>query len=73
TGIPHTVKWSEISLPYDWTLVTETQPVPIQQSLNNLDCVQQYLDGTVKINFGNQPMSTVQLQQLPTPSQSKRH
>ncbi|CAL9006292.1 unnamed protein product [Prunus brigantina] len=71
--IPHTVKWSEISLPTDWTLVTESQPVPIQRSLNNLDYIQQYLDGTVKINFQHQPKSTVQLQQLPTPSPSKRH
>lgn len=71
--IPHTVKWSEISLPKDWTLVTESQPAPIQRSLNNLDYIQQYLDGTVKINFGNEPKSTVQLQQLPTPSPSKRH
>ncbi|CAL9012510.1 unnamed protein product [Prunus brigantina] len=71
--IPHTVKWSEISLPTDWTLVTESQPVPIQHSLNNLDYIQQYLDGTVKINFRNQPKSTVQLHQLPTPSPSKRH
>ncbi|CAL8162049.1 unnamed protein product [Prunus armeniaca] len=71
--IPHTVKWSEISPPTDWTLVTETQSAPIQRSLNNLDYIQQYVDGTVKINFGNHPKSSVQLQQLPTPSQSKRH
>ncbi|CAL9004307.1 unnamed protein product [Prunus brigantina] len=70
--IPHTIKWSEITLPTDWTLVTESQPVPIQRSLNNLDYIHQYMDGSVKINF-NQPKSTVQLQQLPTPSPSKRH
>ncbi|CAL9003020.1 unnamed protein product, partial [Prunus brigantina] len=71
--IPHTVKWSEITLPTDWTLVTESQPAPIQRSLNNLDYIRQYMDGSVKINFQHQPKSTVQLQQLPTPSPSKRH
>ncbi|KAI5346219.1 hypothetical protein L3X38_014098 [Prunus dulcis] len=67
--VPHTIKWSEVALPKDWTLVTESQPAPIQRSLNNLDYIQQYLDGTVKIKFDNHPLrkSNVQLQQLPTP------
>ncbi|KAI5339378.1 hypothetical protein L3X38_018650 [Prunus dulcis] len=66
---------SEVALPKDWTLVTESQPAPIQRSLNNLDYIQQYLDGTVKIQFDSHPLrkSNVQLQQLPTPGQSQRH
>ncbi|BBG93113.1 LRR and NB-ARC domains-containing disease resistance protein [Prunus dulcis] len=71
--IPHTVKWSDITLPTDWTLVTESQPMPVQRSLNNLDYIRQYMDGSVKINFQHQPRSTVHLQQLPTPSPSKRY
>ncbi|CAL8174669.1 unnamed protein product [Prunus armeniaca] len=73
--VPQTIKWSEVALPKEWTLVTESQPAPIQRSLNNLDYIQQYLDGTVKIRFDNQPLkkSNVQLQQLPTPGQSQRH
>ncbi|CAL2257671.1 unnamed protein product [Prunus armeniaca] len=73
--VPQTMKWSEVTLPKEWTLVTESQPAPIQRSLNNLDYIQQYLDGTVKIRFDNQPLkkSNVQLQQLPTPGQSQRH
>ncbi|KAI5327771.1 hypothetical protein L3X38_027167 [Prunus dulcis] len=73
--VPHTIKWSEVALPKDWTLVTESQPALIQRSLNNLDYIQQYLDGTVKIKFNSHPLlkSNVQLQQLPTPSQSQRH
>ncbi|CAL8169727.1 unnamed protein product [Prunus armeniaca] len=73
--VPQTIKWSEVALPKDWTLVTESQPVPIQRSLNNLDHIQQYLDGIVKIKFENQPLkkSNFQLQQLPTPGQSQRH
>ncbi|KAI5337783.1 hypothetical protein L3X38_017054 [Prunus dulcis] len=73
--VSHTIKWSDVSLPTDWTLTTESKPTPIQHSLNNLDYIQQYLDDTVKISFGNQPVqkSTVQLHQLPTPSQSKSH
>ncbi|KAI5339094.1 hypothetical protein L3X38_018366 [Prunus dulcis] len=73
--VPHTIKWSEVALPKDWTLVTESQPTPVQRSLNNLDYIQQYLDGTVKIKFDSHPLhkSNVQLQQLPTPGQSQRH
>ncbi|CAL9001840.1 unnamed protein product, partial [Prunus brigantina] len=73
--VPHTIKWSEVALPTEWTLVTESQPAPIQRSLNNLDYIQQYLDGSVKIRFENQPLNkpSVQLQQLPTPGQSQRH
>ncbi|CAL9029357.1 unnamed protein product [Prunus brigantina] len=73
--VPQTIKWSEVALPSEWTLVTESQPAPIQRSLNNLDYIQQYLDGSVKIRFENQPLnkSSVQLQQLPTPGQSQRH
>ncbi|CAL8992099.1 unnamed protein product [Prunus brigantina] len=71
----NTIKWSEVALPTEWTLVTESQPAPIQRSINNLDYIQQYLDGSVKIRFENQPLnkSSVQLQQLPTPGQSQRH
>lgn len=54
--VPQTIKWSEVTLPTDWTLVTESQPAPIQRSLNNLDYIQQYLDGTVKIRFDSQPL-----------------
>ncbi|KAI5335123.1 hypothetical protein L3X38_025256 [Prunus dulcis] len=73
--VPHTIKWSEVALPKDWTLVTESQPAPIQHSLINLDYIQQYLDVTVKIKFDSYPLrkSNVQLQQLPTPGQSQRH
>ncbi|KAI5337245.1 hypothetical protein L3X38_016514 [Prunus dulcis] len=73
--VPHSIKSSEVTLPTDWTLTTEIPPVPIQRSLSDLDYIQQYLDGTIKINFGHQTpqKSTVQLQQLPTPGQSQRH
>ncbi|KAI5336639.1 hypothetical protein L3X38_015907 [Prunus dulcis] len=73
--VPQTIKWSDVSLPVEWTLKNVNPPTPIQRSLNNLDYIHQYLDGSVKINFGTQPVpkSTVQLQQLPTPGQSQRH
>ncbi|KAI5324508.1 hypothetical protein L3X38_033581 [Prunus dulcis] len=73
--VPHSIKWLDVTLPADWTLTTEIPPVPIQRNLNDLDYIQQYLDGTVKINFGNQPpqKSTVQSQQLSIPGQSQRH
>ena len=49
--VPRTIKWSDINLPSDWCLINESKPVVIQNSLVNLDNVEQYFDGTVKINF----------------------
>lgn len=68
--IPRTIKWSEISPPSDWSLTNESKPIDIQNNLVNLDNIQQYFDGTVKIHF-NPPASksSVQLHEL---SQSTR-
>lgn len=67
---PRTIKWSEISLPSDWSLTNESKPVDIQNNSVNPDNIQQYFDGTVKIHF-NPPASksSVQLHKL---SQSTR-
>ena len=49
--VPRTIRWSDISLPSDWCLINESKPVAIQNTLVNLDNIEQYFDGTVKINF----------------------
>ena len=49
--VPRTIRWSDISLPSDWCLINESKPVSVQNSLVNLDNIEQYFDGTVKINF----------------------
>ena len=48
--VPRTIRWSDISLPSDWCLINESKPVAIQNSLVNLDNIEQYFDGMVKIN-----------------------
>ena len=42
--VPKTIRWSDISLPSDWCLVNESKPVAIQNSLVNLDNIEQYFD-----------------------------
>jgi hypothetical protein len=50
--IPRTIKWTEVSLPKEWRLTNESfQPEIISHNLDNLDYIQQYLDGTIKISF----------------------
>jgi hypothetical protein len=49
--IPRMVKWSEINLPIEWLLENVSQPAKIANGDTNLDYIQQYLDGTVKISF----------------------
>ena len=68
--VPQMIRWSNVKLPQDWYLTTECPPKPIQRSLNDLNYIQPYLDGTVKISFDRPVQSTVQLEQLPTPGQS---
>lgn len=39
-------------MPKDWFLTSESHPTNIQNDIVNLDYIQQYMDVTVKINFG---------------------
>jgi hypothetical protein len=59
--IPQTIKWSDISLPENWCLTNESHPVNLSNNLNNLDYIQQYLDGTVKIDFGPRSKTSQQV------------
>ena len=69
--VPHTIKWSDITLPTEWSLTYESQPVNIQNSLSDIECIQQDSNGTVKINFSNPiPKSNIRIQEL---AQSSRH
>jgi hypothetical protein len=50
--VPRTIKWNEVSLPKEWCLTNESfKPKIISHNLGDLDYIQQYLDGTVKISF----------------------
>ena len=54
--VPKMIQWQDVNLPKKWLLEQESPPAkPVFDELN-LTHIQQYLDGTVKINFrDNQP------------------
>ena len=46
------IEWKDIKLPNKWLLKNVTQPIPVQNTLeDDLDYIDQYPDGTVCINF----------------------
>jgi hypothetical protein len=51
------IKWEEIKLPEEWELIHEMPPTlmpPTQMQnteIENLNSIEQYLDGTIKIKF----------------------
>jgi hypothetical protein len=57
--VPRTINWSDIELPKEWSLTNESfKPELIRHNLGDLDYIQQYLDGTVKISFDRDSQST---------------
>ena len=58
--IPKMIQWKDINLPKEWLLEQETPPNPLTKPVFdelNLDHIQQYLDGTIKISFhDNKPL-----------------
>ncbi|KAG7951776.1 hypothetical protein I3843_12G026300 [Carya illinoinensis] len=49
--VPTIIHWKDISLPNEWILNQEVPSAPILTAKPDLDYIQQYLDGTVKISF----------------------
>jgi hypothetical protein len=71
--VPQTIRWTDIKLPQEWRSTNESfKPEIISQNLDNLDYIKQYLDGTVKIEFGRKPKSNpesnLRIEELPTSS-----
>jgi hypothetical protein len=54
------MKWSETSLPSEWLIENVSQPAKIPRNDTNLDYIQQYLDGFVKISFADLKLSRVE-------------
>jgi hypothetical protein len=54
------MKWSEITLPNEWLIENVSQPAKVSQDDTNVDYIQQYLDGSVKISFANLNLSRVE-------------
>jgi hypothetical protein len=45
------IQWDESNLPNEWLSENVSKPARVVSDTSNLDYIQQYLDGTVKINF----------------------
>ena len=45
------IRWDEINLPNEWLLESISKPARVVNDTSNLDYIQWYLDGSVKINF----------------------
>jgi len=74
--VPHTIKWTDVSLPQEWRLTNESFKLEIvSHNLDNLDYIKQYLDGTVKIDFGRRPKpkpkSNLHIEEVPRSSSSR--
>jgi hypothetical protein len=51
-NVPTQIEWKDIKLPNKWLLKNVTEPVPVQNTLEeDLDYIDQHPDGTVSINF----------------------
>ena len=48
---PKIIRWDEIDLPNEWFLKNVSKPARVVNDTTNLDYIQQYLDGSVKISF----------------------
>jgi hypothetical protein len=51
--IPKMIRWDEINLPNEWLLENVSKPPRVVNDSSSLDYIQQYLDGSVKINFSD--------------------
>jgi hypothetical protein len=54
-NIPKMIKWEDIKLPDEWNLPNDMPPIPLPPiniyEADNLNSIEQFLDGTVKIRF----------------------
>jgi hypothetical protein len=75
--VPQTIRWTDIELPQEWRLTNESFKLEIvRHNLDNLDYIQQYLDGTVKISFDrgseSKPKPNLLIEELPRSSSSRQ-
>jgi hypothetical protein len=59
--VPHIIKWIDVRLPQEWSLTNESHPGNLSHNLDSLDYIKQYLDGTVKIDFGYIPKPNIHI------------
>jgi hypothetical protein len=54
---PKMIQWDEINLPNEWLSENISKPTRVVNDISNLDYIQQYLDGSVKISFADLSLS----------------
>jgi hypothetical protein len=50
---PKMIQWDEVTLPNEWLLENVAKPSRVVTDTSNVDLIQPYLDGSVKINFSD--------------------
>ena len=50
---PKLIRWDEINFPNEWLLENVSKPARVANDTINLDYIQQYLDGSIKISFSD--------------------
>ena len=50
---PKMIRWDEINIPNEWLLKNVYKPARVVNDTFNLDYIQQYLDGSIKISFSD--------------------
>ena len=69
---PKMIRWDEVTLPNEWLLENVSKPINVVTGSSDVDLIQQYLDGTVKINFADLNVSSSRIQR-PLVIEAKRN
>jgi hypothetical protein len=52
-SVPKMLQWNKLTLPNEWLLENVSKPANMATTSSNVDIIEQYLNGDVKINFAD--------------------
>jgi hypothetical protein len=52
-SVPKMIQWDKLTLPNEWLLKNVSKPANMATTSSNVDIIEQYLNGDVKINFAD--------------------
>jgi hypothetical protein len=52
-SVPKMIQWDKLTLPNEWLLENVSKPANMATTSSNVDIIEQYLNGDVKINFAD--------------------
>jgi hypothetical protein len=52
-SVPKMIQWDKLTLPNEWLLESVSKPATMATTSSNVDIIEQYLNGDVKINFAD--------------------